>query len=72
MVKLIKMTEEEISKLPYPEIARALGGILVGTCTLEDKLLKSLREVFLKQSESTEAYKTPIIEEENVKKTQSK
>ena len=63
MVKLIKMTEEEISKLPYPEMARVLGGILVGTCPLDDKLLKSLREDWLKHSESAQTYKTPIIEE---------
>lgn len=48
--KLIKLTKEAIARLPYPETAKILGGILVVAPSkkeikLANKLLRSFRKL---------------------------
>lgn len=62
--RIIPLTEEQINKLPFPETARLLGGLLV----LEDDALANHLNVleFRRQwnemiAGSKEEFKTPII-----------
>lgn len=64
MLRLIKLTEEEIAELPYPETARKIGGILdIVDTPLSDELLKKIRKQFRESLSNADEYRTPIIED---------
>jgi hypothetical protein len=43
LIKIIPMTEEEIARLPFPETARLLGGIMVMMDDIDPKVVKRIR-----------------------------
>ena len=62
--KLVKLTRKEIAKLPFPETARALGGILVPDVEpLDPKVVAKIRKQFKKAiREAYPKYRTPVID----------
>jgi len=66
MLKLIKLTEEEIEKLPFPETARAIGGILdIVDTPLSEELLKKVRQQWRESLYNADCFRTPIVEDKN-------
>lgn len=66
MLKLIKLTEEEIAKLPYPETARKIGGIMdFVDIPVSDELLKKIRKQFRESIYNADSYRTPISKEDD-------
>ncbi len=63
-VKLIPMTEEQIATLPFPDTARAIGGVLViEKDSLEHHLnLEEFRRQWNEMVSKEENFKTPIVE----------
>jgi len=63
-MKLVKLTEEEIKKLPYPDTARAIGGVLVPKYNnMSDADIAQFKKMWhehTKQNNGKE-FKTPII-----------
>lgn len=49
MIRLEKLTEEEISDLPFPETARKLGGLLVVESEVDPELVDRLRSQWRSQ-----------------------
>lgn len=65
-MKIKKLTEEEIAKLPFPDTARALGGILYFDSGLSQEDVDKLRKQFKESlANSTDVVRTPIIGDED-------
>lgn len=61
MVKLKKLTEKEISKLPFPETARAIGGYLYfQDSNISESDIRKIRKQF-RESIKNAVWRTPII-----------
>ena len=63
-MKIHKLTEEEINELPFPDIARGLGGILVpDDYTLSNEQVKVIKKLWHDQTEGVDptSFKTPIV-----------
>lgn len=64
---ILPLTEEQILKLPFPETARKLGGILTfEEAPLENHLnMEEFRRQWNEAIKNTPAFRTPIIGNDN-------
>ena len=63
MLKLIKLTEEEIAKLPFPETARKIGGIMdFVDIPVSEETMKIIRKQFRESMHNADVFRAPIEE----------
>lgn len=56
-MKIQRLTEEEMAKLPFPDTARAIGGIFVQTGDdIPEDTIKKIRDQFRKNIEGSKMY----------------
>jgi hypothetical protein len=65
--KFVKLTDEEINKLPFPETARKIGGLLIHyfhDLAICEKQLEEIRRAWNESIKDADAFIVPITEEE--------
>lgn len=63
-MRIKRLTEEEIAKLPFPDTARAIGGVFeLSDNNISQEDVDKLRESFQSLSNTVKVFKTPIVEE---------
>lgn len=59
-LKLKKMTEEEINQLPYPETAKALGGVIYIEDEVDENLVNALKQAWDNMNKDIKEYKRSV------------